>query len=322
VLLDAASDERRSVLRKVYLYLTIAFAATITLTAVSRLLYRLWLRGLGGITDQATLAQDLAETLPLLLVAAVVWAYHRQQVNRDALLVPELPHQAALRRIYTYLLSAIGLGMLSVGVGGLLKLLLGALTGVNTPADWAQPWWKSQFSLFVTVLLVGISTWLWFWLQVQRRVQGEEAAAERESTIRRIYLYLATGASVIGMVGAITVLIYSALRLALGLHTAPQFLRDLSIYLSTLIAAATVLVYHVRILRAEQAQLRAEARMPVPTAPPSSPAPQSLVVVLSGGNLADARQSIQGLSLSPQTQMHLIESGLSPEEVERRLAPG
>lgn len=324
---DAESPELRSALRKVYLYLMVGSAAAGALLAVGRILYLALLSVLGVVEDRLGFIDDLVWVVPIALVAATGWYYHRNHLQQDAALVTELPRQAAIRRIYSYLLSAIGISLLSVGVFGILRLVIGILTGQADTLDLPENFLERQLSLYVTLLLVGLIAWVWYWRQIQQQLNADNSGEERASLVRRIYLYLATSASVIAVVVAVGALLYETLRSVLGTSSGNDLIDALNIHVSVALIAVAVLLYHVRFLRQEHGiapkrrteDISEEQAQPTCEAAAPENGPHSLVVTLTGGDLSSARALLEQSALPAGTQVTILESTLSIDEVRQRL---
>ncbi len=324
---DAQSPELRSVLRKVYLYAMVGSGAAGALLAIGRILYLALLGVMGAVDAQHDLIENAAWVAPTLLVAATGWFYHRYHLRRDAALVAELPRQATIRRTYAYLLSAIGLGLLAFGVFGMLRLVIGILTGQAERTDLPEHFLQQQLSLYVTLLVVGLAAWVWYWRQIQRQLDADTSGEERASLVRRIYLFVVSSASVIGLVVALGTLLYEGLRSVLGISSANALVDALNIHVSVALIAVALLLYHVRFLRQglRAGMEKKTDAVSVEEAPAAesvtedASGPQSLVVTLSGGDLQSARALIEQSALPEGTRISLHESALSADEVQRRL---
>lgn len=98
------------------------------------------------------------------------------------------------RRIYLYLISYISLLMVLGGVSTLLRLLIEAALGATRGGGAGfndAAYQREQFSFGAAVLLVGGIVWAIHWLLVQRSVAPTQPAAaeERQSGLRRFFLY-------------------------------------------------------------------------------------------------------------------------------------
>ena len=324
---DAQSLELRSALRKVYLYATVGLGAAGALLAVGRILYWILLNALGAVDEELGFIDDFARVVPIALVAATAWYYHRYHLQRDATLVAELPQQAAIRRVYSYILTAIGIALLAVGAYGILSLVIGILTGEAETLDLPENFLRQKLSLYVTLLFVGLVAWVWYWRQIQQQVDADESGEEQSSLVRRIYLYAVASASVIAVVIAIGTLLYEALRSVLGIEAWSGLIDSLRTNASVALVAITLLAYHVRILRREHMTSsrqgvgdasEEDAPSKVDEAA-SVTVEHSLVVTVTGSDLESARQLIQQSALPEGTKLSFLESALSPDEVRQRL---
>lgn len=323
---NAQSPELRSTLRKVYLYAMVGSGAAGALLASGRILYLVLLSVLGVVEDRLEFIDNAAWVVPTALVAATGWYYHRYHLQRDAALVAELPRQASIRRIYAYILTTIGISLLAFGAYGMLRLVIGILTGQADTVDLPEHYLQRQLSLYVTLLLVGLAAWVWYWRQIQRQVASDSSGEERRSLVRRIYLYLVSSASVIAVVVAIGTLLYEALRSILDVSSVNDFRDAMSVHVSVALIAVTLLAYHVPFLRREHRPLLGRKEKPAPeeassTVGGAAAAAEggSLVVTITGGDLEQARQLIQHSTLPEGTRLTFTESALSPDEVHQRL---
>ncbi len=78
----AGSDERRSLVRKIYLYFYLTAATLTVLGTGVYVLYRLLSLALGA-DSPANLAGNVAQNLAFLLIGAAVWLYHGQALRAD-----------------------------------------------------------------------------------------------------------------------------------------------------------------------------------------------------------------------------------------------
>ena len=319
------SPELQSVLRKVYLYAMVGSGAAGALLAIGRILYLALLSALGAVGERLEFVDNVTWVVPTALVAVTGWFYHRYHLQRDAALVAELPRQATIRRIYSYLLTAIGIALLSFGVFGILRLVIGILTGRADTLDLSGTFLQQQLSLYVTLLLVGLAAWVWYWRQIQQELDADGSGEERASLVRRIYLYLVSAASVIGVVVAVGTLLYQALRSVLGISSANDFIDALNIHVSVALIAVALLWYHVRFLRQEhrapmasEEDEKSEVQETTVAAAEGATA-TSLVVTIAGGDLKSARASLEQSPSLEGSTVTFLESTLAPHEISQRL---
>lgn len=278
-----SDDEQHAVLRKVYLYGIIFETVAITLTSLALFLYNL-LRYLLGTNPVAESGQSLltAAGQPLLtaLVYGLFWTYHRRVIVWDAELVAEVPLQASIRRLYYYLVALIALAVLASGVTSMLRLLIDLWLGGSVTSALNRQTWGDQISLFATLIIVGAPVWYANWFRLQRWAMAADGGADRQSVLRRIYLFLILFASVITLLASTAWIVYQILR-TLGESFSGSLISDMSWALGAAVTGAVLLAYHLRILLGDQ---RAGTAAPVaprgePTTVPA-PAPDDALAVV------------------------------------------
>ncbi len=241
------TEERASLLRLGVLYFLSLAGVTTVLSAggiVVRLLARLLLGeqiGLGAALS------ELSAPLSIGLPIGGVWAYYGHWLSRTMKEVPDAPRRAGMRRLYFYILSAVGLTATFIGLNMLLDFSLDA------PRH-SLMWWHSlrlQLATALAILAAGLPLWLSAWLPMQAEAlaPGETGDHARRSLTRRIYLYLALFVSVIGMMTSAGVLIFVLLQILLG--SPPDDLLIAVDSLRTLFWFVLLGVYHITVLRAD-----------------------------------------------------------------------
>jgi heme/copper-type cytochrome/quinol oxidase subunit 2 len=112
-----------------------------------------------------------------------------------------------LRRLYLYLVSAAGLGLLAAGLA-----LLGTTALVfifNTPYS-SDPSYRAQLAIYTAMTLVALPVWgVHFWFARRFAMRDRD---ERASALRRLYVYLACLAPAIGFMIALSVTAADVLR--------------------------------------------------------------------------------------------------------------
>ena len=250
---DASADpERRSTLRKVYLYLAIAVAVTWSVWNAGQILHEVLRAALPAAERVAGwwgVARDLGDNIATLLVFGAAWGYHAAVTRREAALAGEWREQASIRWLYEHLVALVGLVTLAVGASGTLSTLLDLLvqTGVARPAGW----WQDRLSLFVTLIVVGLPLWVWHWGRLQREAAAEPAA--RQATVRRISFFVAFGLGMLTLLIGGAATLYQVLQALLGVPWTAGNTTDLLVAGSTVAVTALLLVYHLRLFRADAA---------------------------------------------------------------------
>lgn len=273
---DDPDPERRSALRKVFIYVVLAIAVGWTVWNLGLMLYglvRTVLVPSRAAAGWASLLRELGGPLSAALVFGLAWRYHARVLAHEAADASE-PRQATVRWVYGYLVALIGVLTLSVGLVGAASTLLDLLLqpGAARPSSW----WQDQVSLYATLVAVGLPVWLAPWLRLQH--EAVEPAARR-SLARRIYLFLAFGIAVLSLLGSGAFALYQLFRLVLGERWTASQASELAWAASVAAVAGLMLAYHVRALRAGFAA-------PDQPAETAGPAPSVTLAVVRGASPA------------------------------------
>jgi hypothetical protein len=250
-------EERASLPRLLYLYIMMtAFLAPLVNNAYG--LVRAFLQLILGVAPSGyswrtplSPSQSVWYNLVPLIVLGLLWFYHRRVRQGDEKVVPQTEAAAIVRQLYLYLFAAIGLGMSIVAVINLLEWLLNQLFLIDKPvADAGR--------LFLTAeaarLIVGLPLWLIFWLAAQRLFYGPDEQ-ERESVVRKAYLYLLVFISVMAVVITVTVLLSDILSRLLGLAGSGG---DLSLAIALVVTFGSIWAYHAYVLRGDAAEAKGQ----------------------------------------------------------------
>lgn len=246
---SGAAAEERSLFRKLYLYLAVFVYSVMAVGSGTTLLKRLIELALGAPPDTEPLLSQLSVPVPLVVVGGVFWAYHWYVLRQDAEQAPEAPRQAGVRRIYAYLVAAIGLAALLSGVGGLLGILVDLLT---TPEAVGFAYYREQVALFSAMTVVGIPVWLFPWRTMQNLAVSMPAAAgvegngeeERRSTVRKIYLYFYVFVAAIAVFSSVGWFVFHILTAILGADLPDDFITQVLTALVISLLAVGVWLYH------------------------------------------------------------------------------
>ena len=215
----AGSTERESLLRLGVLYfyslagvITVLSSTGIVVDVLLRLLFgeSMSLVEFGSRIPVATsnvygFIAKISGPVSIAIPLAGVWAYYGQQLKLAIAESPDAPRRAGMRRLYAYILSAIGLAATFVGLSMLLAFVVDAAIGNIVWANVLRP----RLAASLATLLVGFPLWWLAWrpMQSEALAGGDSGDHARRSLIRRIYLYLALFASVVGgMILAVSLL--------------------------------------------------------------------------------------------------------------------
>ena len=244
--------ERASLLRLGTLYLFTLASVITVLTSAGIVLYEV----LETLFNNHTFNQLLRDTRGALSVAipfGAVWAYYGDWLTRDLDAVPNAPRRAGMKRLYAYILAAIGLTASFSGVSMLLSYFVDQLrdstylsTGLLTGA--------------LSTLIVGLPLWLRMWRPMQAEALAEDEAGEhaRRSLIRKIYLYLAIFVGVVGGMIAAVQLVSLLLEALLG-SASKYFLPNMLDALEMLLLFGGLLAYHWKTLQGDGNRQAAQA---------------------------------------------------------------
>ena len=197
--------ERESFLRLGLLYLLSLTGVVVTLSTGGVLVDHLLRLVFGdyGTFQEFLPAIDgpLAVSIPFL----GIWLYYGRWLGRAMLEAPDVLHRAGMRRLYSYILSAFGLGVTFVGLAMLLSFIVDVVL-LNLHGSIQL---LSQLTAALALLIVGLPFWLLTWRPMQAETFASDDAGDhaRRSLVRKIYLYLALFAGVIGgMITAVVLL--------------------------------------------------------------------------------------------------------------------
>jgi hypothetical protein len=299
------ADDRHSTLRAVQGFIALAVSIAIAVFGASQILYYALARAL-GVENPGGAGNDilgaLASPASLLVVYGTAWYLMRRRLARDAE-TQEGDRQANIRQLYTNLASLVSLGAWAIGAGGLLWTLAeqveAPIIGV-TAGDWKNP-----ASLWLTLLVVGAAVWLAHWRQAPW-------AADRHALPRRLYVWAALLASVLGALGAGVGMLAAVLSQAFSARPTLADSANLNFghYLAVLVVAAGVGFYHWRVLRADAA-----TRPPKAAAQPAPAVVAAAVpVVVPAPEVADPNTHRYLLSVTDATEddVHQALSSLPP----------
>ncbi len=237
---DPLSDERSSALRKFYLYAAV-FAGVLGSVGYTATILAGIFRKILALPPQG----DLRTPIPIMLVMAVVWAYHAHTLNQDQRQVQEAPQQAAIRRIYLYLVAGVGLAALLSGLGGVISVFFRSIDQVLGSNLGVQLAWFSAASLS------GLPVWLYHWRQAQQAalVDDESGEDERTSLVRKIYLYFFILVATLTVLSGLVYIVYRIFSNLLG-EPAPK-ISELGQAIAFCLIAVGVWLYHGACLRGD-----------------------------------------------------------------------
>jgi len=235
-----SEEERESTLRKLYLYGAVFIGALSTVTSGTSILTGVFRHALGLPSEG-----DIRIPLSLIIGTGTVWAYHTFVLRDDAAKAREAPRQAGVRRLYLYLIAAIGLSALLVGLSGDVSVIIRSLgKGFGTEL-------REQLAWFTAAIIAGLPVWILPWRQAQNRAveSGPAGTDARRSTVRKIYVYFFLFVATMTVLSSAVFVVFKVLSWFLGLD-APT-LSELGHSIAFSMIAVGVWLYHGSILRSD-----------------------------------------------------------------------
>lgn len=245
-------DEMGSTLRLVILYI-LALGGVITVITTAALVVNVILtRLLGGDATLREFVRALGGPFSVGLPLGMIWAYYGYWLNRHIEASGDQVRQASLKRLYSYILSLIGLVVSFVGVAVLFSFIIDMLTNAEFLMGDEN---RSGLAGALSSLVVGLPLWLRTWqpLQAAALAQDDLGDHARRSVLRKTYLYLVLFASVIGGMATAVGLVYQLIKVVLTGDVGSDFVSTLLNLMQVLLLFGVVLVYHLRVLRADGA---------------------------------------------------------------------
>ena len=245
-------EEMSSTLRLVILYI-LALGGVVTVLTTSALVVNIivtWL--LGGDATFREIIRALGGPISVGVPLGMIWAYYGYWLNRHIEAIGDRVRQAGLKRIYNYILAFIGLIVSFIGVATLLNFIIDLLTSKAFLIGDAN---RVSLATAISSLVVGLPLWLMTWRPMQAAALAQDDLGDhaRRSVLRKTYLYLALFASVIGGMATAVGLVYQLIRVVLTGNTGSDFIGTLLNLIQVLFLFGVVLVYHLRVLRADGA---------------------------------------------------------------------
>ena len=253
ILQDVLPDpaERESYLRLGILYVLSLGGVIVLLSAGATLIYMILRHVFGDGKNFSEFVQDIGGPISIGLPFGVIWAYYGNWLTQQFAFDTDSPRRAGKQRLYSYILSFLGLGATFFGVASLLSFVIDLLT---TRAYLSSSGFASSLSSALAALVVGLPLWLMTWrpLQADALVEGSVGDHVRRSVIRKTYLYLVLFASVIGGMVSGGTLIFTIINSILG-GEVTNFTSSSLNSLQVLILFVVLLMYHLSALRADSA---------------------------------------------------------------------
>src|SRR5581483_313660 len=245
-LADAA--ERDSNLRLGVLYIFALSGVITVLTTASMLINIVITKLLGEDWTMSYFINQIGGPISVGVPLGAVWAYYGNWLKRHIGSVGEPIRQAGMKRVYSYILSALGLGGAFIGVAALINFIIDLSTGNTLTLNDSL---RSNLATAISLIAAWLPLWLLNWrpLQADALASGDMSDHARRSVVRKAYLYLALFAGVIGGMISAVALVFELIRALLSASTSSDFVPTVLNDLQVLVLFAILLAYHLLILR-------------------------------------------------------------------------
>lgn len=304
--------ERSSLLRQIILFLLSLFSAVGILVPLGMILQTVLEILFGKSQTLGAVLVEIGDPLALALPLCGVWAYYSRALRQTFDATPFLKRGVLFRKLYYYILSALGLIATLIGLKMLFTFFIDL--GLRSTAFWGSLL-RVRLTASLASLGVGFPIWLLSWRLMVADVAKKEEAGDRarRSLVRKTYLYLALFAGVIGAMisaGYASFILFKAL---LG-QVESDLLAEILTSLSQLILFGGLLGYHLSLLRsdrkrAERFLSELHAQFPV------------LILTTQGGAFApQALATFQREMPSLPLAVHTIEDGVPDETMSQARA--
>lgn len=217
------------------------------IAAASTLLYDVlvWLIGSPGTDDAARHFESLPSVVAAAAVGGLVWWYHHAVLESDG-----PGERTEVRRLYEYLMAAVGLLAAAGGLTTVLVALVEAVTG-SSGLDVGGESPINTLLAALTLLAVGGPVWAYFWRSIQ--AAGADVPAEEvTSPTRRVYLFVLFGvggvAAVIALLTGVFILFEDLFEGRLGLET----VRSMRFAIGVLATTGAIAAYHWAVYRSDR----------------------------------------------------------------------
>lgn len=211
--------------------------------SASTVIYRtlVWYIGQPVPDDAVTFFKSLPTSAAVMIVGIITWWYHRSMLGTKV-------QRTEVQRVYSYLISGIGLISSAIGLTITLVALVEAFVKQSVLVGTGA---FNTLLAALTAILVGVPVWLTYWISIQRHVK-HSPQDELTSPTRRTYLYALFGvggiAAIISLVTGVFQFLDDLFNNRLDIST----LRDMRYSIGVLLSTASIALYHWLVYRHER----------------------------------------------------------------------
>ncbi|HEU5424033.1 MAG TPA: DUF5671 domain-containing protein [Nitrolancea sp.] len=138
-----------------------------------------------------TFSGGVPGALAAVIVTSLVWIYHVRMRLRDLRRGTIAMDATWHPRLYRYIALSAGAALLIVGAVQLLDLIGDAVFGTQGVIFAGERWWLPRLADGAASVVAGLAVWSLHWWYTQSVLERGDwfSLSERQSTLRRIYLY-------------------------------------------------------------------------------------------------------------------------------------
>ena len=240
----------------------VAGGLVVAIGSASTLIYEVavWLIGEPTTTEASRHFNNLPETVAGAAVGLVVWWYHQAVLDDRG-----LGQRTEVRRIYEYLMAAIGLLAAAGGVTTVMVAVIEAFAGPGAAQSGSGA--VNTLLAAVTLLVVGGPVW-WIYWRLAQNALAADPEAEHAAPTRRIYLFVLFGvggvAAVVALLTGVFIFFEDIFEGVFGSET----VRGMRFSIGVLVTTGAIAAYHWSVYRSDRQ-----------VAPPTVRGPRYLLVV-------------------------------------------
>lgn len=247
-----------SMLRQIYLYVFAILGGMVTmLIALGIILLSLFesIVGVPFFESASVHFRHIPGAIASLGAGFGLWAYHWAAVTRES--ETSIEEAQGAQRAYAYILSAMGLVALVVGIGIISNTALTAISESTRSVVAGHDIWRSSLAASITLAIIGLPLWGYYWRMAQSRVD-EFGYSERVSLMRRVFLVGLLGAGVLALLGSVSALLFFVLKDILDASVGLSTFRDIRPAFAIIVAAIVFLPYYWKVYQADRQEIEAE----------------------------------------------------------------
>ena len=269
----ALRAERTPLWSAYVLLVGVAGGLVVAIGSASTLIYEVavWLIGEPSTTEASRHFNNVPETVAGAAVGLVVWWYHQAVLDDRG-----LGQRTEVRRIYEYLMAAIGLLAAAGGVTTVMVAVIEAFAGPGAARSGSAA--INTLLAAVTLLVVGGPVW-WIYWRLAQDALAVDPEAEHAAPTRRIYLFVLFGvggvAAVVALLTGVFIFFEDIFEGVFGAET----VRGMRFSIGVLVTTGAIAAYHWSVYRSDRE-----------VAPQAVLGPRYLLVV--GQMATDARRDL------------------------------